>query len=71
MTEDEAYETFKALRWPDPTVKEKARAASEWVKHANEFAAEGDGNPWRYALVPDSAVTESAALRGLLGQFEC
>lgn len=53
----------------DVTVKEKARAASEWVKHANEFAAEGDGKPWRYVLVPDNAVTESATLAGLLGRF--
>lgn len=50
----------------DPTVQEKARAAAEWVKHANEFAAEGDGKPWRYALIPDSDVTESATLAGLL-----
>lgn len=53
----------------DATVKEKARAASEWVKHANEFAAEGDGKPWRYALVPDNAITESATLAGLIGRY--
>lgn len=53
----------------DVTVKEKARAASEWVKHANAFAAEGDGKPWRYVLVPDNAITESATLSGLLGRY--
>ena len=52
----------------DPTVQEKARAAAEWVKHANEFAAEGDGKPWRYALIPDADVTESATLAGLLAR---
>lgn len=52
----------------DPTVQEKARAAAEWVKHANEFAAEGDGKPWRYAMIPDADVTESATLAGLLSR---
>lgn len=52
----------------DATVQEKARAAAEWVKHANEFAAEGDGKPWRYALIPDADVTESATLTGLLAR---
>jgi type III restriction enzyme len=53
----------------NPIVIEKARAASEWVKHANEFAAEGDGKPWRYALIPDKAITENATLVGLLAAY--
>lgn len=53
----------------DPTVQEKARAATEWVKHANQFAAEGGGKPWRYALIPDSAITESATVAGLLARY--
>lgn len=53
----------------DPTVLEKARAASEWVKHANEFAADGDGKHWRYALVPAQAITENATLTGLLAAY--
>jgi type III restriction enzyme len=53
----------------DATVLEKARAATEWVKHANEFAAEGDGKPWRYVLIPDTAITESATLAGLVARY--
>jgi type III restriction enzyme len=53
----------------DPTVLEKSRAAAEWVKHANEFSAEGDGKPWRYALISDADVTESATLAGLLARY--
>lgn len=53
----------------DPIVKEKARAAAEWIKHANEFAAEGDGKPWEYALIPDQAVTENATLAGLVARY--
>lgn len=53
----------------DPIVLSKARAAKEWVKHANEFAAEGDGKSWRYVLVPHDAITESATLSGLLATY--
>ncbi len=53
----------------DSVVLEKARAATEWVKHANEFADEGDGKHWRYALIPDQALTENATLSGLLSRF--
>lgn len=53
----------------DPIVKEKARAAAEWIKHANEFAAEGDGKPWEYALITDQAVTENATLAGLVARY--
>ncbi|WP_152501787.1 hypothetical protein [Labrenzia sp. THAF82] len=56
-------------RQTDPIVLSKARAAKEWVKHANEFAPEGDGKPWRYVLVPHDAVTESATLSGLLAIY--
>jgi type III restriction enzyme len=53
----------------DPIVTEKARAAAAWIKHANEFAAEGDGKPWQYALIPDVAVNEGATLAGLVAKF--
>jgi type III restriction enzyme len=53
----------------DPVVQDKARAAKEWVKHASQFAAEGDGKPWRYALISDQAINESATLAGLLARF--
>lgn len=53
----------------DPVVQMKARAAVEWIKHANSFAEEGDGKQWRYALIPDNAMTESATLQGLLAAY--
>ena len=62
-------EVTAANEMADPTVLEKARAASEWVKHANEFAADGDGKHWRYALVPAQAITENATLTGLLAAY--
>lgn len=53
----------------DPTVLEKSRAAAQWVSHANEFAAEGDGKEWCYAIIPDNAVTDNATLSGLLSAY--
>lgn len=53
----------------DPIVQTKARAAVEWIKHANSFSEEGDGKQWRYALIPDNAITESATLNGLLAAY--
>ena len=53
----------------DKIVVEKARAACEWVKHANDFSSEGDGKIWRYVLIPDVDITESATLAGLVAAF--
>jgi len=52
----------------DPVVQEKARAARAWVANANQFAAEGDGKQWGYALLSEREVTESLTLAGLLGK---
>jgi type III restriction enzyme len=49
----------------DPIVNEKARAAVEWVRHANQLAREGAGKPWAYLPVPDSAIDASATLSGV------
>ena len=50
----------------DPVVQEKARAARAWVANANQFASEGDGKLWGYALLSEREVTESLTLAGLL-----
>lgn len=70
LTESKLIAEIKAENeMADPIVREKARAAAEWIKHANEFADEGDGKHWRYALIPDRALTENATLAGLTGRF--
>jgi len=53
----------------DPIVKDKARAATEWVMHANALSAEGAGKPWAYMLVPEGAINESATLAGLRASY--
>ena len=50
----------------DETVLAKARAAAEWVKHANEHADANGGKSWGYLLLPGDAITESATLAGLI-----
>jgi type III restriction enzyme len=54
----------------DPIVRDKARAASEWVKHANALAEEGVGKPWAYLLVPESALNHATTLAGLKGLYQ-
>lgn len=53
----------------DPQVQKKARAAALWCWIATDHvAAAVGGKPWSYALVPDSAITPSATLAGLLAR---
>jgi len=54
----------------DTEVQTKARAAKEWVTHANTIAQENGGKPWRYALVPDDTINGSATLNGLISRSE-
>lgn len=36
---------------------------------ASAHAAKNGGKPWSYALIPDSQITASAALDGLMAKF--
>ena len=53
----------------DPLVVEKARAAAIWCEHATAWELTVGGKPWRYLLVPDGSIVESATLEGLLRRF--
>ncbi len=50
----------------DEIVLAKARAASQWVEHANAHAAENGGKAWAYALIPHDEIMESSTLSGLI-----
>lgn len=50
----------------DEIVLAKARAASEWVKHANDHAKENGGKRWQYALVPADEIRENSTLAGVM-----
>jgi len=49
----------------DETVQSKARAASQWSKHATGVSCK----PWKYLLIPHTAVDESKSLAGLAAKY--
>ena len=49
----------------DPVVQSKARAAATWCNHATAHAAEHEGKPWAYLLIPHTKIVSSASLQGL------
>lgn len=48
-----------------PEVQAKARAATRWCHHASEHAAQHGSKPWRYLLVPDTAIDLAQSIAGL------
>ncbi len=48
----------------------KTRAAVKWCAHATEHEAQHEGKPWKYILIPHTAIQQSATLSGLVTQFE-
>ncbi|MFO1357688.1 ATP-binding protein [Plasticicumulans sp.] len=48
-----------------PEVQAKARAATRWCHHASEHAAQHGSKPWRYLLVPDTAIDLAQSVAGL------
>ena len=50
----------------DPVVLEKKRAALVWVDNANRF--EAGGKIWKYLLVSESDISESATLEGIIAK---
>lgn len=53
----------------DEIVQAKARAACQWVEHANKHAAENSGKSWRYVLIPHDEIKESSTLAGLVAAY--
>ena len=54
----------------DETVQAKARAAVVWCRHATEHTKTTDGKPWKYLLIPDSAIRDNMSLAGLANEHE-
>lgn len=54
----------------DLDVQEKARAASEYCKYASQFTSKHGGKPWKYSLIPHSAVKPNYSASTLLKRFE-
>jgi len=51
----------------DEIVQAKSKAAAEWCKHATTVAEK----PWRYLLIPHTAIDETKTLAGLASTFQC
>lgn len=49
----------------DATVLEKARVAREWCQAASVYAQRYGGKPWRYAIIPHTAIAANHSLSHL------
>ena len=54
----------------DAIVLAKKEAAIKWCKNASDYAAANGGKPWRYALIPHTAIAVNMTVDGLAGQFK-
>jgi len=53
----------------DSEVQEKATAAKAYCKYASEYNAQNSGKPWKYVLIPHSAVQFNLSFQYLANQF--
>ncbi len=49
----------------DPEVLSKKAAAKAWCERATAYSTANGGKPWRYAIVPHTAVAENMTLSNL------
>jgi type III restriction enzyme len=55
----------------DSIVLAKKEAAIKWCKNASDYAAANGGKPWRYVLIPHTAIAVNMTVDGLAGQYGC
>lgn len=69
-TKDAIYmlETKASNEASDPEVVIKKNAAQAWCERATAYTIANGGKPWRYAIIPHTAVGENMTLENL-GQF--
>jgi type III restriction enzyme len=54
-----------ASEMDDRDVLAKAKAASEWCKHASDHESRHSGKPWKYLLIPHDAISDNKTIQGL------
>lgn len=66
-TKDAIYmlEPKASNQMADPVVLAKKEAAINWCKNASDYALAHGGKPWRYVLIPHTAIAVNMTLRGL------
>ena len=47
----------------DPEVLAKVEAATQWCRHATQYAAGNGGKPWQFLLIPHDELSEARSLR--------
>ena len=72
-TEDARYliEVKAANMLEDAQVLAKKARGVEYCRVASEWAKEAKSKPWRYVLIPDTAIHGNASFEILAGQFGC
>lgn len=70
-TKDAIYmlEPKASNQMEDEIVLAKKEAAIKWCKNASDYAAANGGKPWRYVLIPHTALAVNMTVDGLAGQF--
>jgi len=63
-------ETKMESEMTSPEVAEKAKAALEYCKYATDFTSQNGGKPWKYLLIPHTAVLLNMTFLGFAGQYE-
>ena len=53
----------------DVIVQAKKDAAVKWCHYANDAAGPAGGKPWRYLLIPDTAINSSLELKQALADY--
>ena len=53
----------------DPVVIAKKEAAIKWCANTSDHAANYDGKPWRYLLIPHDEIADNMTLAGLAARF--
>ena len=53
----------------DEIVLAKKEAAIKWCKNASDYAGANGGKPWRYVLIPHTAIAVNMTLDGLSKLF--
>lgn len=51
----------------DAKVQGKAKAAKNWVDHANQHAEQNGGKTWTYVIVPTDRIGQNINLAGIMG----
>jgi type III restriction enzyme len=53
----------------DPNVLAKKDVAEKWCRNASNYAAEHNGKPWKYLLIPHDVIADNMTIEGLAAKF--